>query len=80
MSSAWAKWGQACALSLITRGSAREVVLVDLNRARAKAVAAELRYGAPCCPEVAVRDCDYVDLKDAAVVMLRVGRKPNQRR
>lgn len=67
------KVGQACALSLITRGSAREVVLVDLNRARAKAVATDLRYGAPCCPEVAVRDGDYADLKGAAVVMLTAG-------
>ena len=67
------KVGQACALSLVTRGSAREVVLVDLNRARAKAVATDLRYGAPCCPEVAVRDGDYADLKDAAVVMLTAG-------
>ena len=67
------KVGQACALSLITRGSAREVVLVDLNRARAKAVATDLRYGVPCCPEVAVRDGDHADLKDAAVVMLTAG-------
>lgn len=67
------KVGQACALSLLTRGSAREVVLIDLNRARAKAVATDLKYGAPCCPAVAIRDGDYADLKDAAVVMLTAG-------
>jgi L-lactate dehydrogenase len=67
------KVGQACALSLVTRGSARDVVLVDLNRARAKAVATDLRYGAPCCPETDVRDGDYADLKGAAVVMITAG-------
>lgn len=48
--------GAACALSLVVRGSAREVVLVDRTRARAKAVVTDLRYGAPLCPEVALRD------------------------
>jgi L-lactate dehydrogenase len=67
------KVGQACALSLVTRGSARDVVLVDLNRARAKAVATDLRYGAPCCPEVEIHDGDYSDLQDATVVMITAG-------
>lgn len=65
--------GTACALSLVTRGSAREVVLVDLNRAKAKAVATDLRYGAPVCPEVTVRDGGYADLAGAAVVMITAG-------
>jgi L-lactate dehydrogenase len=65
--------GAACALSVVTRGSARELVLVDLNRARAKAVATDLRYGAPVCPEVAIMDGDYTDLTGAAVVMITAG-------
>jgi L-lactate dehydrogenase len=65
--------GAACALSAVTRGSARELVLVDLNRARAKAVATDLRYGTPVCPEVSVRDGDYPDLAGAAVVMITAG-------
>jgi L-lactate dehydrogenase len=65
--------GSACALSLVTRGSAREVVLVDLIRAHARAVATDLRYGAPVCPEVAIYDGDYADLTDAAVVMITAG-------
>jgi malate/lactate dehydrogenase len=52
--------GTACALSLVARGSAREVVIVDRTRARAKAVVADLRYGAPLCPTVALRDGDYI--------------------
>jgi len=65
--------GAACALSLVVRGSAREVVLVDRTRARAKAVATDLRYGAPLCPEVALRDGDYSDLDGADVVMITAG-------
>jgi len=65
--------GAACALSLVTRGSAREVVLVDLHRARAKAVATDLRYGDPVCAEIDIRDGDYKDLADAQVVMITAG-------
>ena len=65
--------GAACALSLVTRGSAREIVIVDRTAARAKAVAADLRYGAPLCPEVALRDGDYPELAGAELVMLASG-------
>src|SRR5258708_1397985 len=65
--------GAACALSLVTRGSAREIVIVDRTRARAKAVAADLRYGAPLCPTVALRDGDYPELAGADLVMVTSG-------
>jgi L-lactate dehydrogenase len=65
--------GAACALSLVVRGSAREVVVVDRTRARAKAVVTDLRYGAPLCPEVALRDGDYADLAGADLVMITSG-------
>jgi L-lactate dehydrogenase len=65
--------GAACALSLVVRGSAREVILVDRTRARAKAVVTDLRYGAPLCPEVELGDGDYADLAGADLVMLAAG-------
>jgi L-lactate dehydrogenase len=65
--------GAACALSLVTRGSAREVVIVDRTRARAKAVVTDLRYGAPLCPEVGLCDGDYPELAGADLVMLTAG-------
>jgi L-lactate dehydrogenase len=65
--------GAACALSLVVRGSAREVVLIDRTRARARAVAADLRYGVPLCPEVTLRDGDYADLAGAGLVMIAAG-------
>jgi L-lactate dehydrogenase len=39
--------GAACVFALVMRGVAREIVLVDRTRARAKAVATDMRYGAP---------------------------------
>jgi L-lactate dehydrogenase len=65
--------GAACALALVTRGSAREIVIVDRTRARAKAVATDLRYGAPLCAEVTLRDGDYADLAGAAIVLIAAG-------
>src|SRR5258707_1502354 len=65
--------GAACALSLVARGSAREIVIVDRTRAPAKAVAPDLRYCAPLCPPVALRDGDYADLAGADLVMLAGG-------
>jgi L-lactate dehydrogenase len=65
--------GAACVLSLVARGSAREIVVLDRTRARAKAVVADLRYGAPLCPPVALRDGDYADLAGADLVMITSG-------
>jgi malate/lactate dehydrogenase len=38
--------GSACLLSLVLRGSAREVVLVDRERKRVEGVVADVQYGA----------------------------------
>lgn len=65
--------GAACALSLVLRGSAREIVLIDRTRARAKAVATDLRYGAPLSPVTEITDGDYPDLAGAALVMITSG-------
>jgi L-lactate dehydrogenase len=65
--------GSACAMALMQRGSAREIVLVDKTAARARAVALDMRYGAPVSPTVDVRDGSYEDLKDAELVMITAG-------
>src|SRR3984893_18936984 len=65
--------GSACALAAVVRGSAREIVLVDRTRKRAKAVATDLRYGSPLCPKTTILDGDYDDLADAALVMITAG-------
>jgi L-lactate dehydrogenase len=65
--------GASCALSLVVRGSAREIILVDRTRARARAVATDLCYGAPLGTEVSLRDGDYADLAGADIVMITAG-------
>jgi L-lactate dehydrogenase len=39
--------GTACAMALLQRGTATEIILVDLNEARATAVAADMGTGYP---------------------------------
>ncbi len=65
--------GAACIQSLILRGSAREIVIVDRTRKRAEAVATDMRYGAVLSAEVTVRDGDYADLAGASLVMITSG-------
>ncbi|WP_210168574.1 lactate/malate family dehydrogenase [Bradyrhizobium viridifuturi] len=65
--------GSACALAAVVRGSARTIVIVDRTRNRAKAVATDLRYGAPLCPKTTVVDGDYDDLADSDLVMITAG-------
>jgi L-lactate dehydrogenase len=48
-------------------------VLVDRKRERAKAVATDVRYGAPLSTVLDVRDGDYKDLAGAALVMITAG-------
>ncbi len=65
--------GSACVMSLVLRGSAREIVVVDRTRKRALAVATDVRYGAALSPPVDIRDGDYPDLAGSAVVMVAAG-------
>jgi L-lactate dehydrogenase len=65
--------GSACLLSSITRGIAREIVVVNRERKRAKAVATDLQYGAALSPVVQIRDGEYADLTGAALIMITAG-------
>jgi L-lactate dehydrogenase len=65
--------GCACALSVVTRGSARELVLIDRTRKRAEAVATDIRYGTPMTPKVTIGDGDYTHLAGAGLVMITAG-------
>ena len=65
--------GCACALAAVTRGSAREIVLVNRTRKTAEAVATDMRYGTPLGPKVDIADGDYADLAGAGVVLITAG-------
>lgn len=66
--------GRACLLSMLQRGSCRELVLVNRTRETATGVVADARYAAPLLPRpVELRDGDYADLAGTAVVLVTVG-------
>src|SRR6202451_2936689 len=65
--------GSACLFSMVMRGSAREVVLVNRDRKRAKGVVTDVQYGAVLSPPITLRDGDYSDLAGSSVVMITAG-------
>ena len=65
--------GAACLFATVMRGCAREIVVVNRDRKRAKGVATDLRYGAALSPKVDIHDGDYADLTGAALVMITAG-------
>jgi L-lactate dehydrogenase len=65
--------GSACFLSLVMRKSAREIVLVNRDRKRARGVVTDVQYGTVLSPPIAVRDGDYSDLAGSSVVMITAG-------
>ena len=65
--------GAATTMASAFRSRAREIVLIDKDRARAKAVATDMHYGVALAPMVNIRDGDYDDLADAALVIITAG-------
>jgi L-lactate dehydrogenase len=65
--------GSASLLSTVLRGVAREIVLVNRDPKRARAVVADMQYGASLSPAVDIRAGDYSDLNGAALVMIAAG-------
>ena len=65
--------GAATAMAIVLRSRVRELILVNRDRARAKAVATDLRYGVPLGGPITIADGDYSDLAGAAVVIIAAG-------
>ena len=65
--------GSASLLSAVLRGDAREIIVVNRDRKRARAVATDLQYGAALSPGIDIRDGVYQDLSGAALVMITAG-------
>ncbi len=65
--------GSACMLSLVSRASAREIVLVNRTRGRAEGIVTDMRYGAALTGAVELRAGDYGDLAGASLVMITAG-------
>jgi L-lactate dehydrogenase len=74
--------GSASAFALVMSGVGREIVLVDVNRARADAEANDIHHAVPFANPLTVRAGDYPDLAGARVVVIAggVAQKPDETR
>jgi L-lactate dehydrogenase len=74
--------GSTAAYALVMRGVGREIVLVDLNKDRAKAEAADLLHAVPFANPLKVSAGDYADLAGAKIVVIAagVGQRPGETR
>src|SRR5436189_1048913 len=74
--------GSASAYALVMSGVGREIVLVDLNRARAEAEANDIYHAVPFAHPLTVRPGHYPDLNGARVVVIAggVAQKPGETR
>lgn len=65
--------GATCAYTLIQSGMFSEIVLVDLNEARAKGEAMDLNHCLPFLSPMQIYSGNYSDLKDAAIIIISAG-------
>jgi L-lactate dehydrogenase len=65
--------GSTSAYALVMSGVGREIVLVDVNRARAEAEANDIYHAVPFAHPLTVRAGDYADLAGARVVVIAGG-------
>jgi L-lactate dehydrogenase len=74
--------GATTAYALVMRGVCREIVLVDLNKARAKAEADDILHAVPFTHPVRISSGDYADIRGSRVVIITAGaaQKPGETR
>ncbi len=66
--------GSTAAYTLIMRGLVTEIVLIDMNNARAEAEAADIRHAIPFGHSAIIRQGDYSDLAGCPAVIIAVGK------
>lgn len=65
--------GSTAAFAMVLRGVAREIIMVDLNMARAQAEADDLFHAVPFAHPAEIRAGEYADLRGSRVVILAAG-------
>ena len=74
--------GSTIAYTLTVQGVASEIVLIDINTAKAEGEALDILQGTPLCSPCNIYQGSYEDAKDSDIVILTSGiaRKPGQTR
>lgn len=74
--------GMRYAYALMIKGTAREIMIVDVDRKRAEGEAMDLSHGVPYISPVEVNAGDYPDIKNSDLVVITAGKKqrPDQTR
>lgn len=74
--------GEAIAYTLMVRAQANEIVMVDLNEARAKGAAIDVAHGTGFHKQISLRQGGYEECADANIIIITAGiaRKPGQTR
>lgn len=74
--------GATCAYTFAVAGTCSDIVLVDINKEKAKGEAMDIRQGVSFSHNVEVFDGNYDDAKDSDIVVVTLGlaRKPGQTR
>ena len=65
--------GSACVTALVSRACARDIVVVNRDRKKARGLVTDVQYGAVLSPAAELRDGDYADLQGASLVMITAG-------
>jgi L-lactate dehydrogenase len=65
--------GSACLTAIVMRRFARQVIVLDRDRKKARGLVADVQYGAVLSPCTEVQDGDYADLDGASLVMITAG-------
>ena len=74
--------GASIAFTLALKGLCSEMVLIDINKDKAKGEAMDIMQGTAFCPSIEIKNGDYPDAVDSDLVIITVGiaRKPGQTR
>jgi L-lactate dehydrogenase len=74
--------GSTFAYTLMTRGLASEIVLIDVDKKRAEGEAMDLNHGLSFVRPVRIWAGDYADCKDADIIVISAGaaQKPDEKR
>jgi len=74
--------GSACAFSLLLHNVPREMVLIDVNKDKAKGEAMDLNHAVSLLHPTEIYDGEYEDCKDADIIVITAGikQKPGQTR